>query len=576
MKNYLKTIKVLSLRKLAFIFIFGFAFLGFYHGDFIHTTTISTYWNNNLYEKCGSCNYLPLIYGLFYLWDLPLRLFLNISTPSETDHIFFLYNKLLLVLLYAGSVYLTFKIAQLLKFEQPKLPALMFALSPFAFFVIFIFSGYDIFSVFLSLIAIYLFIKKKLFWSFLVFSVALSFKFFAIVIALSMLALIDEKLIKKISLGLLILSVPVFQIFLFYKEPYFIEGVFYLFKRHSTNQNILFNPSFFVGAGFLIWLLVLQFNPKVKKIFNGQNLLLIPYLAIIFLFCYSPVSPPWIILILPYIYLLVSKYKIENIFLILESFFFVLFIIVITNIWSRNIDLSIGNNGVFEFLHNPTNLYKDFFINLNNNQLLFLISFGSFYIFFFLPIFLKIIKTRCFSNNFNVEQIIYSRFLFCVIFFIIPFILSPYLPQKNQFLNSLNSSRPVIHSHEHSQEIVISPNESICDLMNLTYDNLEFIGMRTKSNENFFLKDIKFSYYQDYNHIYIDELFFDKKTIYLRLPKLISGEVKQTQFCIHNQSNRHLDLLVQNAEKPIKQINGVSTFDDKNIPLILYYKNFQK
>ena len=574
MKNYLKIIEVLSLKNLALILIFGFAFLGFYHGDFIHTTTMSTYWNNNLYEKCGGCNYLPLIYSLFYLWDFPLRSFLNITTPSETDYIFFLYNKLLLVFLFAGSIYLIFKIDQLLKFEQPKLPALMFALSPFAFFVVFIFSGYDIFSVFLSLIAIYLFIRKKLFWSFLLFSFAVSFKFFAIVIALSMLALVDEKLIKKILFGLLILSAPALQIFLFYKEPYFIEGIFYLFNRHSTNQNILFNPSFFVGIGFLIWLLALQFNQKVKKIFNGQNLISIPYISILFLFCYSPVSPPWIILILPFIYLLVSKNKMENFFSILESIFFVLFIIVITNIWSRNIDLSIGNNGIFEFLHNPTNLYKDFFINLNNNPLLFLISFGSFYTFFFLPILLKIFKTRYFSNNLNVEQIIYSRFLFCVIFFILPFMLSPYLPQKNQFLNALNSSRSVIHSHKHSQEFIVSPNESICDLINLTYENLEFIGMRTNFYEEMSLQGINFSYYLEYKHIPIEEYFYDKKSIYLKLPRLISGEVKQTQFCIHNQSNRHLDLLVQNAEQLTNQINGVATFSDKNIPLILYYKNF--
>ena len=573
MKNYLKIIKVLSLKNIALIFIFGFAFLGFYHGDFIHTTKMSTYWNNHLYEKCGGCNYLPLIYGLFYLWDFPLRFFLNISTPSETDYIFFLYNKLLLVFLFAGSIYLTFKIAQLLKFEQPKLPALMFALSPFAFFVIFIYSGYDIFSVFLSLIAIYLFIRKKLFWSFLIFSFAVSFKFFAIVIALSMLALVDEKLIKKILLSLLILSIPVLQIFLFNEEPFFIEGIFYLFNRHSTNQNIFFNPAFFVGFGFLIWLFTLQFNQKLKKYFTGQNLIYIPYIAILFLVCYSPIAPPWIIVSLPFIYLVVIMKNLQKLFLALEVIFFAIFIIVITNIWNRNVDLSLANNGIFDFLHNPSFLYKDIYVDFQNQTILFLIGFGLFYLYFFLPFILNFYNKSFHFIKLSINQLLHFRFFISVTFLLAPFLISPLLTQKDNFAGNLNSSRQFVYSNERNDLYSLHAGQSICEQVIYPYANLEFIAMRLPFDFNKFSQDeIRFSYSVTDEKVSMKETYFDNKSIYLRVPK-ISEEINQSlRFCIYNDSNQDIDLFVKNKNAHGLKMNDQHTFIEKNLPLYLYFK----
>jgi len=126
MKNFFKNIKALTIKDLSIILIFGFAFFGFYHGDFIHTTIMSTYWGDSLYERCGSCNYFPLIYWLFYLWGLLLQFFAEFSfvDPTryviglETIPVFFLYHKLLLTLLFFGSVLFVFKITKILKMTK--------------------------------------------------------------------------------------------------------------------------------------------------------------------------------------------------------------------------------------------------------------------------------------------------------------------------------------------------------------------------------------------------------------------------------------------------------------------------
>jgi hypothetical protein len=580
MKNFFKNIKALTIKDLSIILIFGFAFLGFYHGDFIHTTIMSTYWGDSLYERCGGCNYFPLIYLLFYLWGLFLQFFAEFSfvDPTsyviglETSPVFFLYHKLLLTLLFFGSVLFTFKITKILKLGDPKLSARIFALSPFAFFVIFIYSGYDIFSVFFSLVAIYLFIKKRFFWSFLIFSVAVSFKFFAIAIALSMLAILDVKLIKKIGMGMLITCVPAIQVLLFYKEPYFLEGVFYLFSRHTANQNILFNPSFFVGFGFLIWLFALQFNESVKKYFSGQNLIYIPYIAILFLVCYSPIAPPWIIVSLPFIYLVIIKNNLQKPFLALEVIFFAIFIVVITNIWNRNVDLGLANNGIFGFLHNPSFLYKDIYVDFQNQSLLFLIGFGLFYLYFFLPLILNFYNKSFYFVKLNTNQLINLRFFISTTFLLAPFLISPLLTQTDNLAGNLNSSRQFVYSNERNDLYPLHAGQSICEQVIYPYANLEFIAMRLPFNFNKFSQDIRFSYYLSDEEVGIKESYFDNKSIYLRLPK-VSEEINQSmRFCIHNDSNQDIDLFVKNKHAHGVKINDQHTFIEKNLPLYLYFK----
>jgi hypothetical protein len=64
--------------------IFALTFATFIHKDLVHTVIMSTFWNQDLYQVCGGCNYLPLIYGLFYLWGLPFARLAN-SITAKVD-----------------------------------------------------------------------------------------------------------------------------------------------------------------------------------------------------------------------------------------------------------------------------------------------------------------------------------------------------------------------------------------------------------------------------------------------------------------------------------------------------------
>jgi hypothetical protein len=572
-------LKAVNFRKISILFIFIFAFVGFYHGDFIHTVINSTFWSNNLYEVCEGCHYFPLIYWLFYLWSIPIQLISSrsFSDPQayiiglETDPLFFLYNKFLLIILFFASTYLIFIIAKILKIDQPKLPALIFALSPFTFFSIFIYSGYDIFSVFFSLLGIFLFLKKRIFYSFIIFSISLSFKLFSIVIALSLLALLKDKFIKKFGIGLLLLSFLAFQIILFYDEPNFIDEITYLLRRHSVNNSIPFSPSLIVAIGFFIWLLLLNFSSRVKIFFNGKNFILVPYISILFLYCYSPIAPPWTILCLPYVYLFVVKIKHEKLFLLFEIFFFVIFCIMVSNIWSRNIDLSIGNYGPYNFLHNPSYLYKNIYIDLGNNHLLFFLGFCSLYLFFLIPIVLTFFRNSYKFFKWNLSKIIYLRFTFTAVFFLLPFIISPFLKQDNDFLNNLNSDRMYVYSYYRNDLYTLNPNSYICELAQVPFSGLEYISMRIPFDYNTKYADIQFNIFHKKNYMIISQTYFDNKSLFLKIPETISDNTEPIQFCIYNNSDSDLNFFVNNNNTEIKSIKGYKTFVEKNMPFYFYF-----
>lgn len=564
---------------LAFL-ILSLTFVTFIHQDLVHTVIMSTFWNQNLYEVCQGCNYLPLIYGLFYLWGLPLQFFLgrSFSDPQsfiiglETDPLFFLYHKLLLVLLFLGSIYLTTKVAKYLKVKETKLTGLMFLLSPFSLFVIFFYGGYDIFSVFFSLIAFLFFVRKKYLWAFVFFSIALSFKFFALVIALSLLALLDKSLLKKIGYGLVLLSVPLFQFAWFYNDPFFTEGVLFLFKRHSLNQNILFNPSIIIALGFLIWLALLHFHKKLKGLFSNQNIIYIPFISILFLFCYSPIAPQWIVLILPYMYLIIVKENMVKAFVFIESLFFILFIVVVTNIWNRNIDLSIANRGLFEFFYKPIYLFKDFYVDLNNNGILFLLCFGGFYLYFFLPFILKFLKNNSPDINISISKLVYMRFFGLTFFLWLPFLLAQFSSKSIEPLNlELNSSFWFVYSNHRNDLYQLQAEDSVCELFTNPYDSLKFVGLRVDSIAKDSLNEVKFSYFLDDNFFALDNKYFDNKSIYLDLPKEANqGQV--VQFCIQNSSPNSINLFVKNKEQSSVLSNHLKSFNNKNLPLHLHFK----
>jgi len=137
-------------------------------------------------------NYLPVFYWIFALWNIPLKLLgfapeitsqtWMLSTPIQT-----IWSKLLLAICFYSSIKMVGEISEQIskEFIPPKSspeyisPKYLFASSPIAIFAVFIFSGYDIFGVFFTLLGLRSYFLKGFKRFVLWFSIAISFKYFA-------------------------------------------------------------------------------------------------------------------------------------------------------------------------------------------------------------------------------------------------------------------------------------------------------------------------------------------------------------------------------------------------------------
>ena len=194
------------------------SFLLFQHPDLYHTATSSyayleghfiDFYDHNK-TVMEFTHYLPIIYFLYAIWNLPIYLLGYTTSPEKTHFswvplnlpsvpIEIIWWKILLIILFFSSAYALGKISELVlsdKSHSKQLARILFATSPIAIFSVFIFGGYDIFSVFFTLIGFYFYLKKNIHLFVFFFSIAISFKFFAAVIFLPLLLLIEKKTFK--------------------------------------------------------------------------------------------------------------------------------------------------------------------------------------------------------------------------------------------------------------------------------------------------------------------------------------------------------------------------------------------
>lgn len=211
-------------------------FLLFKQSDLTHTYTSSyAYLNGHFadfydYNKVylGGNDYLPLLYAIFAIWFTPLKALdlLPISIGSSwqaTSAVEIVWAKLLLTIFFVACLMQLRRLTHALgvKKVQGDEVAALFATSPFVIFAVFIFSQYDIISVYFVLLGLVAYFQRRflkfVFW----FSLAISLKYFAIIIFVPLLLMI-EKRIKYLVIYFLAALVPTLvQIALYWHSVYF-------------------------------------------------------------------------------------------------------------------------------------------------------------------------------------------------------------------------------------------------------------------------------------------------------------------------------------------------------------------
>lgn len=354
-------------------FSLALCFLLFKQSDLTHTNASSFaylyghIWDFYDYNKTrvGGNDYLPVFYLIFALWNFPLKL-LGLAPEISSENwmhatiVQTIWSKLLLVIFFFASLNVIGKItnqfcAALAKEpcnQDEDLPKILFATSPIAIFAVFIFGGYDIFSIFFMLLGLRAYFAKDFKWFVVWFSIAISFKYFAAFAYLPLVLIIEKRFFNIIIYGLLGLTATIIQFAFYWHSNVFLEEIFRLAANKTAGGGI--NVRLVIFNCFYLWMCIYLYFSKFKYEKESEKwhrrVILSCILSYAFLFSWVVWHPQWIILITPFAYLyflFIRPKKLLIPFLLIEIFGYLGFAIFTMNTWAANVDNTMVYQGVF-------------------------------------------------------------------------------------------------------------------------------------------------------------------------------------------------------------------------------------
>ncbi|WP_342146800.1 hypothetical protein [Rickettsiella endosymbiont of Aleochara curtula] len=353
--------------------IFLFLFLGFYEPDIIYTglNSLNFLFGDPLdfYENCKKIqghgiiplvNYPPSIFLIFALWIFPLKLLGLIINPYNFPVYLVYWLKTLTTLVYIAAGIVFYKITQsYYKNKNWGIQATWLWLStPIAVCIQFIFTEYDIFYVFFTLVGFLFFLKQRIFLGSFIFGIAVTFKYFPFLVFLPLLLFFEKKPFKLVFYFFIFL-VPHLIIKIIYGHSLaYIQGVrcFAVMYRvfdvylnfRAYDVKLLF---FFLIFSFLCcFSYYLNFTENYKRV--SAYILLV---GSIFPFLCLSWHPNWLLFTTPGI-LLTTVLNQHNktaklLMLDLYGFYFFVAYIVTLNAYKNIFDLAMFHANIFHIKH---------------------------------------------------------------------------------------------------------------------------------------------------------------------------------------------------------------------------------
>ena len=351
-----------------------FCYVSFVQGDLFITGNRSwwlwdgpfTQFYERSYEITGGygANYLPSTFILFAIWILPLKL-LGFPVPQTTAESRLLYNmwyKLLPVLFYLASAYLIYRVAKVIGMGDKKAKICMYAFLtlPIAFYSQFIFSQYDIFTVFFMLLGLFYYFRNDPAdrWRFCIcMGVAITFKYFAALIFFALLLLDEKKVFRVLQSTALALLPLLIEVALFWQSPSFHRSVFGFSAVQYTSQHdfstIIGSLSFFTVVCCFIVAWPFFVYPKNRQ--DRAKWALYFCCGVCFaIFGFATWHPQWLLFAAPFWVLSAFINRELEKFLWLDTALIVVFYPFILQAWKGGVDEATLENGVWKYLLRDT------------------------------------------------------------------------------------------------------------------------------------------------------------------------------------------------------------------------------
>lgn len=342
----------------------AFAFLFFNQPDLFHTVISSfAYLDGHVFSfydvnkvVVGGNDYLPGIYIIFAIWMSPFKLFGGM-TPDALRPALILspvelfWAKFLLLLVFLVCFYLISAIAKhafSTNDDAQRTVRAAYLFSPLVGFAVFTFGQYDLFSTLFTLVGVLMYFRRRSFWFVFWFSIAISFKYFAIFLFIP-LALYYFKRPLRILLSLVGgAAFTLLELAAYWHSIPFRATAFRLAEGKAGDP--LTNQILILMAILFAVLCVLAFLYGRRSNELSQPLILIWVAGLAIMFLAVTWHPQWTVILAPAFALSLGLMKRPGWFLIWESVAFVAFVVVVTNRWVSNVDATMITRGILSSL----------------------------------------------------------------------------------------------------------------------------------------------------------------------------------------------------------------------------------
>ena len=378
---------------LLFILLAGVLFLSFEMRDLFHTAGCSygfldghfldfyDYLEANGIAENGSVGlgaaYLPTVYLIFALWNLPMKIFGFVPQASaQLGFIPIMWAKLLPCLVFILSGVVVYKICQELKMSERKTKLCLFAYlgSPVCLFGQFALGQYESFMTFCLILGFYFWLRKKDILFIATFAVAMTFKYTAILFFLPLL-LLREKRIWRILLetaGVFVLMA--LEMLVFWHSEAFRMNAFGIGASSGSPVGYVTNAAYFTGFNFgdhmqfVVYLAFVAFAFVVayayfKKLPDEREHasygIYLMCLSAAALFCFSKWHPHWLMIAVPFWTISAFLHRDTKIFMAIDLLFGVLLIMFSVCQFHEVTDEVMLNKGIFKFLLPESGISKE-------------------------------------------------------------------------------------------------------------------------------------------------------------------------------------------------------------------------
>lgn len=293
--------------------------------------------------------YMPSTYIAFAIWNIPLRIFDVVPVPTmDVPTWVLMWYKLLPVILYMLTGYLIYRICKLsgVSDYKSKIGSYVFLSCPIGFFSQFLFGQYDIFTVVFMLLGYYFYLKNNNKLFVVMFGIAITFKYFALLFFVP-LVLLKCKSVLKVILSIILVCVPIgMEILLYLPSAAFRKGVLG-FGAASYIFNVSFDTGYYrISIVVVLWIVVC-----LLAFLRERGNVLIDSIFMLNVVCYlcfglSMWHPQWLLLAVPFMSLGIIYNKKSDILMLLELLLMCAYCMFTVNMWGGNVDAALFLKGV--------------------------------------------------------------------------------------------------------------------------------------------------------------------------------------------------------------------------------------